>query len=250
MNVIHIRPGYVAGAALVLQCAAVVLGDWLRRRRAAVEDTERKDLAIMLPASLTLLTLLIGFSFSMCASRYDQRKALEEGEANAIGTEYVRAELVPGQRVEIQALLKQYLAQRILFFGRSYIDDHPEIEARTAALQTQLWAAAAAPALATPTPVTALVAAGMNDVLNAQGYTQAMYWNRLPPSAWALMFLIATFGCFLFGYSEIRVARARLLLLPFIVSLAFFLISDLDSPRGGLIRVAPQNLMALQASLE
>jgi hypothetical protein len=249
MNVIHVRPIYVAGAALVLQYAAVVAGDWMRRRRQSVEETERKDLAIILPASLTLLTLLIGFSFSMSASRYDQRKALEEGEANAIGTEYVRADLVPGQRAEIQALLKDYLQQRILFFESSYIDDHPEVQARTAALQTQLWTAAAAPALATPTPVTALVAAGMNDVLNAQGYTQAMFWNRLPPSAWALMFLIATFGSFLFGYHEIRMSRRRLMVLPVIVSLAFFLIADLDSPRGGLIRVAPQNLMALQASL-
>jgi cell division protein FtsB len=248
--VIHIRPSYIAGAALAVQFAAVVAGDWLRRRRQGVEETERKDLSIILPAALTLLTLLIGFSFSMAAGRYDQRKALEEEEANAIGTEYVRADLVPGQRAEIQELLKQYLDQRILFFSTSYFDDHVAVKDKTAQLQNELWAAAAAPALATPTPVTALVVSGMNDVLNSQGYTQAMFWNRLPPSAWDLMFLIATFASFLFGYSEIRASRRRLALLPVIVSLAFFLIADLDSPRGGLIRVAPVNLEALKASLQ
>ncbi len=42
-----------------------------------------------------LLGLIIGFSFSMAISRYDQRKNYEEAEANAIGTEYVRADLLP-----------------------------------------------------------------------------------------------------------------------------------------------------------
>jgi len=49
----------------------------------------------VLAASLTLLALIIGFSFSMAVSRYDQRKNYEEAEANAIGTEYLRANLLP-----------------------------------------------------------------------------------------------------------------------------------------------------------
>jgi hypothetical protein len=254
MSILHslyARPIYVAGVTLVLLSAAVLLGDWLRRRHRRVEETERKDLAVILPASLTLLTLLIGFSFSMAASRYDQRKALEESEANAIGTEYVRAELAPGQTAEIQTLLKQYLAARIAFFERNYGAHRTQVQDKTAALQNQLWAAAAAaaPALAAPNPVTALVASGMNDVLNAQGYSQAMYWNRLPASGWLLMLLVGAFSSFLFGYSEMRLSRARLVILPVIVTLAFFLIADLDIPRGGLINVSPQNLLALQASL-
>ncbi|WP_334397930.1 hypothetical protein [Bradyrhizobium sp. AZCC 2289] len=47
-------------------------------------------------ATFTLLALIIGFTFSMAVSRYDQRKTLEEAEANAIGTEYLRADLLPG----------------------------------------------------------------------------------------------------------------------------------------------------------
>jgi hypothetical protein len=46
----------------------------------------RHEFGIILAATLTLLSLLIGFSFSMAANRYDQRKNLEEAEANAIGT--------------------------------------------------------------------------------------------------------------------------------------------------------------------
>ena len=68
-------------------------------------------------ATLTLLGLIIGFSFSMAISRYDQRKNYEEAEANAIGTEYVRADLLPAADAErMHGLLRNYLDQRVLFY--------------------------------------------------------------------------------------------------------------------------------------
>ena len=64
----------------------------------------------MLAATLTLLGLIIGFSFSMATSRYDLRKNYEETEANAIGTEYLRADLLPqADAARTRALLRQYL---------------------------------------------------------------------------------------------------------------------------------------------
>jgi hypothetical protein len=64
---------------------AYVTGSWLRRNSAGDEHNE--DIGLILAATLTLLALIIGFSFSMATNRYDQRKNFEEGEANAIGTE-------------------------------------------------------------------------------------------------------------------------------------------------------------------
>jgi hypothetical protein len=62
---------------------------------------------LVLGATLTLLSLIVGFSFSMAVGRYDQRKNLEEEEANAIGTEYARAELLPAAAAaRVRALLK------------------------------------------------------------------------------------------------------------------------------------------------
>ena len=84
---------------LVLSLAVLFLstrfGVYLGRKRRAVADAEKEDLGLLVSATLTLLGLLIGFSFSMAISRYDQRKNLEEEEANAIGTEYLRADLLP-----------------------------------------------------------------------------------------------------------------------------------------------------------
>jgi hypothetical protein len=99
--------------------------------------------------------------------------------------------------------------------------------------------------------VAALVLSGMNDVLNSQGYTQAAWWNRIPPGAWILMVLIAICGNALVGYGThlIESETIRLLVLPVVLSLAFFFIADIDSPRRGVIRVIPQNLLSLAQSL-
>jgi len=66
------------------------------------------------PAILTLLALTVGFSFSMAVSRYDLRKNYEEAEANAIGTEYVRADLLPAEDVaRVRDLIRKWLDQNI-----------------------------------------------------------------------------------------------------------------------------------------
>jgi hypothetical protein len=89
----------------------------------------------------------------------------------------------------------------------------------------------------------------MNDVLNSQGYTQAAWWNRIPVAAWVLMIVIAI-GCnLLIGYGAHLTNRGMLLILPIALSTSFLLISDIDSPRGGAIRVKPQNLLSLSESL-
>jgi purine-cytosine permease-like protein len=97
----------------------------------------------------------------------------------------------------------------------------------------------------------ALVVSGMNDVLNSQSYTQAAWWNRIPTAAWILMLAIAVCCNVLVGSRahNFRQEAVVLLVLPLVASISFSLIADIDSPRGGLIRVIPQNLGALAESL-
>lgn len=224
----------------------------LLRDRKAIEEDMRKDLDIILAATLTLLGLIIGFSFSMAISRYDQRKSYEEAEANAIGTEYLRVDLLPGpDSANLHALLKDYLGQRIVFYQNRDEHELQKINEYTAQLQTHLWSAVQVPAEARPTPVIGLVVSGMNDVLNSQGYTQAAWWNRIPIAAWALMVAIAICSNVLVGYSAHRTKTGVIhwLVLPLVLSISFLLIADIDSPRRGVIRVSPQNLISLAQSL-
>jgi len=228
-------------------------GAYLRRRRQNPDEIEREDLGVIQGATLTLLALIIGFSFSMAVSRYDQRKNYEEAEANAIGTEYVRAGLLPAAHtLKVRELLRDYVNQRVLFYTTRSARRLDEINASTTRLQSDLWSTVQDSAVTQPTPVMSLAVSGMNDVLNSQGYTQAAWWNRIPTGAWALMGAIAICSNLLLGYTSRRSdGNARqFLILPMIVSVSFFLIADLDAPRGGIIRVSPQNLISLSASLQ
>ena len=152
----------------------------------------------------------------------------------------------------MRELLRNYLAQRLLFY--SYVNAHQlqQVNSYTAELQADLWSAVHVPAMGNPTPVMALAVSGMNDVLNSEGYTQAAYWNRLPRAVWGLMAVIAIFANLFVGYGSRRAESERILLLvlPVILSVAFMLISDIDSPRGGLVHVRPQNLESLAQSLQ
>jgi hypothetical protein len=242
-------PAAVLTVAFVLLVSAALIGDTIRRKTKKPGDDVASDFKTVLPAALTLLGLIVGFSFSMAVSRYDQRKTYEEEEANAIGTEYVRADILPAaQAARVHDLLKKYTDLRIEFYELRDRARLAPINASTSDLQNTLWALVVEPATAQQTPTMALLLSGMNDVLNRQGYTQAAFWNRVPAGAWLLMIFVAMACNFLLGYTEQRGRRGPLLVLPLILAIPFLLIADIDSPHGGFIRVAPQNLIALAHS--
>jgi hypothetical protein len=246
-------PFEVFAISVVVLWFSAWLGAFFFRKRRALKGDEREDFGIIHAATLTLLALIIGFSFSMATNRYDQRKNYEEAEANAIGAKYVRADLLPATDVaKVRGLLRKYLDQRILFYRTEDTRLLQQIDSDTAQLRADLWTAVRVQAAAQPTPMMALAVSGMNDVLNSQGYTQAAYWNRIPIGAWLLMALIAICANLLAGYGSRRAEREKILLLvlPVIVSVSFMLIADIDSSRGGLIQAQPQNLESLAESLQ
>src|ERR1700745_4521236 len=220
---------FIFAISLVAQCLAVYASHLLRKRRPLRAD-ERDDFDLVRNASLTLLALIIGFSFSMAVSRYDQRKNDEEAEANAIGTQYLRADLLPAEEAaRVRQLLKTYVDQRINFYlGTDRAD-------RTAGsdpvkVQNELWSTVVRAAAAQPNPVLALTVSGMNEIFDTQAKTRAAWLNRIPTAAWALMVLIAIFSNLLLGYRDRSSGSLALLVLPVIASIGFFLIAAIDSP--------------------
>lgn len=243
-------PIVVLVLSLVAMWLATQGGVFCQKRLKPLPEQDRQDFDLVVPATLTLLGLIIGFSFSVVTGRYDQRKNYEEAEANAIGTEYVRVDLLPADNTaRLRELLKKYLAQRVLFYETRDPDLLVKIDAQTAQLESQLWSIVQASANKQPTPTMALAVSGMNDVLNSQGYTLAAWRYRLPGAAWGLMLAIAMFCNWLIGYGSHRRSVAIFQVLPVAISISFFLIADIDSPRHGLIRVVPQNLVTLSQSL-
>ena len=213
---------------------------------------EHVEFNVVQGATLTLLALIIGFTFSMALTRYDQRKNLEEEEANAIGTEYLRLDFLPeAEAARAKKLLVAYLDQRMLFYTTRDEKDLRQIDERTTSLQNEMWSIVQKAASSQPTPPMAVVVMGMNDVLNSQGYTLAAWRNRIPAAAWWLMIAIAGCATMLVGIGLLKPDSGRQLLpiLPLVIAIAFCLVADIDSPRRGMIRVVPQNLVALAGSL-
>jgi hypothetical protein len=246
------HPVLVFLLSLLVTWLSARIGMSIRKKQPDLEEKDRQDLDVVVAGTLTLLGLIIGFSFSMAISRYDLRKTYEEGEANAIGTEYVRADLLPAaDAANVRALLREYLDQRILFYTTRTDRKLTQIDEDTARLQSAMWSAVRNPALSQPTPLVGLAVSGMNDVLNSQGYTQAAWWNGIPFGAWALMAAMAICSNVLVGYARRRVHKGvmHFMLLPIVLSIAFAFIADIDSPRWGVIRVRPQNLISLAQSL-
>jgi hypothetical protein len=244
------RPGVLFLVSFAGFLVAAFLGVVAQRLWRPVKAGDQNELTIVQTAALTLLGLVVAFSFSMAVSRYDQRKNLEEAEANAIGTEYARADLMAEGAPAARKLLRQYLDQRILFYMTSDPDRLKQIRADTDKLAADLWALARSNALAEPTAVAALTASGMNDVLNSADYTTAAWLNRIPTPAWSLLVLIGLGGNLTIGLGAKRFNLLLLVFLPLTVAVSLFLIADLDSPRGGVVEVAPQNLNRLAASLK
>jgi hypothetical protein len=145
-------------------------------------------------------------------------------------------------------LLRGYVDQRVAFY-RSGVVAPISVKVDMNETQNELWSSVVHGAAGQPTLVALLVLWGMNDVINAEGYTQSAWWNRIPLAAWALMGIMALVSNMLLGYRERRTNTLVLTVLPLILSIAFFLISDIDSPNGGIIRVAPYDLIAVSNSM-
>lgn len=189
----------------------------------------------------------------MAIARYDLRQTYEEAEANAIGTEFLRADLLPSKNADaIKVLLNDYLDQRILFYSKQDQETAVQITRRTIALEHALWNEVLPIARTQANPTIALAISGMNDVINSQGYTQAAWWNRIPTAAWWLMAAIAIGANVLVGFGARNFQRniGLFMIFPIMVSIAFFLIADIDSPRGGIIRIDPRNLIDLKQNIE
>jgi hypothetical protein len=229
---------------------AAWLGDFLRKRSKKAEEINRDDAGVVLGGTLTLLGLIIGFSFAMATNRYDLRKASEQAEAIAIAVAYMRADLLPpADAAKAHELLKKYLDQRIQFYSTRNRGEVARIGEDTAQTQNELWSLIKTALEPLPPQVEGLFVSSMNDAVVSRLSTEAVWANRIPVAAW-LLILVTSISCnFLIGFRARQSDWLVFLVMPVAVSISLFLISDLDSPRGGAIRVRPNNLISLSQSL-
>jgi hypothetical protein len=237
---------------LAILWLAVEAGAWLARRAGPTRKFDRGYLGKVTGASITILALIIGFSFSAAMERYNQRKNCEEEEATAISSEYSLAGLLPqADAAQLRPLLVRYIELRIAFFETDDRMERASIRAERLKLESELWPIVERNAGANPTPIMGQVVAGLNAVTSRSGFSQAAALDRIPDGTWTLMAMLAVICCALMGYDTPgRQPLALRVVLPLMVALAFFMISSLDAQRRGVIRVHPENLLRLQEDLK
>lgn len=239
--------------ALVLTLLAHDAGYRIGRKRN--RQTEREHDALvggMVAAELGLLAFLLAFTFSMAASRYDTRRSTLLDEANAIGTTYLRAGLLPEPyRVEVRRLLREYVDVRIAAIQSQKIDHaiHKSEE-----LHAKLWTEAAAAAETDPRSVPiGLFVASVNEVidLHAKRVTAGTR-SRIPMPVWVVLFSVAVLSFSAIGYNGGLTGRPRSPAV-FAVAVSFvavlWLVADLDRPGEGMLRVSQQPMIDLRASM-
>ena len=168
--------------SLIVLWLSAEFGVFCRNRLRRLEEVERTDLATVLTATLTLLGLIIAFSFSMAVSGTISEKIRGGRGQRDRDREPPCRFATRRPNGKVRELLKSYLHQRVLFYNSHNPSQLEQIEKDTAAIEGELWSTVQAAATAQPNPVMALVTQGMNDVLNTRGYTQAAWWNRIPES--------------------------------------------------------------------
>ena len=225
------------------------------RERPAAETAEKSDISLILGGVLTLLSLMLGFTFVLSEERYEARRKLVIDESNAIGTTYLRAWTLPGpEGSEIRDLLRQYIDLRVQAAGTSTVTRErlDRLIAGTRRIHGALWARASSVARRRPTPVTSLFLQSLNQVIDINSDRLAAFRNRVPLSVYAVLFLVSIIAMWLVGYysrSQKGRARAPAALLALLIASVMWLIMDLDQPLRGLIRPSQQSLADLQADL-
>jgi hypothetical protein len=242
----------IFGIALVALLVAEYAGAWIATRLHPVKDEERSHLSQIAGASISILALLLGFSFSAAVSRYDLRKTCEQEEASAISSEYSLAGLLPDADVaQVRSLLQQFVRLRIQYFESDDRSELASIRMARGKLEAQMWPIVERDAKANQTPIMGQVVAGMDKVLSRPGYSQAAALDRIPDAVWALLSVLAFLCCGLIGYiGHGRQWFVLRLVLPLFLAVAFYVIATLDSQRRGVVRVLPENLIRVEREIQ
>lgn len=218
------------------------------------DDARRSLIGGIENAVLGLLALLLGFTFAMALDRFDRRRELVVKEANAIGTTWLRAAMLPEPHVvPVKELLRRYVDTRVGF--HSGMDD-PAVFAQAirtgAEIQNELWCHAEEAAKEAPTHITGLFIESLNETIDTSAERIAAARARIPGGVTVLLLTVAAFGCFASNYGAGALGRRFVLnavMLPLVIALTMAVILDFDQSRRGFIQLSIQPLIELQASL-
>jgi hypothetical protein len=245
----------IAVALLLAMVAAAVAGyfvrKWRLRRRGPLDPEKENHEGFVLSAVLGLLALLLGFTFALAVDRFETRRALVLEEANAIGTAYLRTQLLEEpHRARISRLLVEYTDNRIVV-ARAPPAEARTLVARNDRLVTELWAGTIA---AFPTirgiDFSSAYLDSMNLVIDLDESRKASRQAKVPHEVYLVLFIYIVVAAGVMGFTlDGPLERGAATFLFLLLTLSLMLIIDIDRPTGGGIDESQRPMEDLQASL-
>lgn len=225
-------------------------GQW---RKGHAADEREQTVGAIVASILGLVALVLGFTFSVVAARFDDRRTGVLEEANAIGTTFLRTSFLPeSQKLESARLLREYVDVRLEGVQESGYT--AQAVARSEILQTELWAQAEAAARLAPGSITTgLYIQSLNEVIDMHATRLLAVRSRIPLALWGALCFLAMLGMAAVGYQSALTASRRspaMLALVLAFSTVLYLITDLDRSQEGLLRVSQQPMFDLQRSIQ
>ena len=219
-----------------------------RFRRKRSEQESDAPVGAMVGSTHGLLAFMLAFTFGG-GSRFDARKTIVLDEANAIGTTYLRAAMLPDGRDEMRGLLRDYVDTRLAAVQSGDLAEG----IRRSELQDQLWARAVPRRTNPASIVVGLFVESLNEVIDihAKRVTTGVR-NRIPGTIWAVLFTIAVLSLGAMGYHSGLVGTDRslaVIAVAFAFSAVIALVVDLDRPQEGTLRVSQQALIDVRQSM-
>jgi len=231
-----------------LLCLLLPMGLGLRlgaRRRQSspgIEGAAHGD--VTLPALLALLGLILAFTYSFSLGRADSRKAAVVVEVNAIGTTFLRADLLeePKRGKLRQALYDYALTRRVQPGSLRTAADLDRVIEDSRAVQARLWPllTSSLQDTALTAPEKALLIGALTDVLDAHNQMVLTVYDRLPAAVLGLLLLVGGAALAVAGYNSglgSHTGRLRMATFGLILACLMFMILDFDMPMRGFIQV-------------
>jgi len=216
---------------------------YLTRRKAGAGESDDSGIGYLVSAVFALLGLLIAFTFSMAANRYDVRRGLVVAEANAVGTTYLRFQVLEDPaRSELSKLMLPYLQAREEFFAADDAAKVAVADANTNDVQAQIWRELSAAVRAQPNATTnQSLLETTNEMFDFAASDRAAIDGRVPISILRVLIAYSLIAAGFIGYA-LAAKRSRY----FVASTALFvlfglsisLIIDLDRPHSGSVIVS------------
>ncbi len=241
---------YNASAELLLiglfvgMIMCLLIGQRLGRRdRADAMDSTHPRLSAVEAAIFGLMGLMIAFTFSGAAQRYELRRQLVVDEANAIGTSYLRLDLLPASRqAALRDAYRRYLEARIA--KTRVLPDVKASEEQMAIatrLQQEIWAGTIAALAEAPPHAMIVVLPALNEMIDVTTNRAIAALTHTPKLIMAMLLLLSLVCSLLAGYviagTHTRQVGLHLLAFALVMTTTIYIIIDLDYPRHGIIQL-------------